>query len=416
MSIPDEVPYALYRALFETAPDAMIVVAHDGRIVLANPQAARLFGYALEELAGQPVELLMPEHVRERHHAHRAGYVERPRERPMGADQELVGRRHDGSQFPVEIALSPIDSAAETLFAASIRDISETQRQRQALARARFDTYAAQIGQLVLQTGNFEKLGEKVSRLMLDALQARAVGIVLFHSPRGQVFSSAVDGTDDDIVEKTCEALGLGPDNCPADLDAWLQDPRQATVWSRAGIGGGRLFSILDHDRTLGALMVLSSTPWRAERDADHFLSMVTNVLATAILRHHAQEQLAHSQRLEAVGQLTGGIAHDFNNLLTVISGNLQLLDDLAERDPAASDALARALRAVGRGAELTRKLLAFARRQRLSPNAVAPAELLRELGRMLNAHWVKPSSCRSTALTICRRCSPTRRSWKGRC
>ena len=386
MSSPGETPSPLYRALFETAPDAMIVVARDGRIVLANPQAARLFGYPPEELAGQPVELLMPEQVRDRHHAHRAGYMERPRERPMGAGQELVGRRRDGGQFPVEIALSPIDSGSgsETLFAASIRDISETLRQRQALARARFDTYAARIGQLALQTGNFEKLGEKVSRLMLDALQARAIGIVLFQSPHGKLLSSAVEHAEDDIVEKVCAMLGLGPDNCPAEPDVWLQQAAHAAVWSRAGIGGGRILPILDHDRTLGALIVLTSAPWRAERDADHFLNMVTNMLATAALRHHAQEQLTHSQRLEAVGHLTGGIAHDFNNLLTVISGNLQLLEDLAQQDPVANDAVARALRAVGRGAELTRKLLAFARRQRLSPDAVEPAELLLELGRML--------------------------------
>ncbi|TDR41582.1 PAS domain S-box-containing protein [Tahibacter aquaticus] len=384
MSVSGEVPSPLYRALFETAPDAMIVVARDGRIVLANPQAARLFGYALEELAGQPVELLMPEQVRGRHHAHRTGYMERPRERPMGAGQELVGRRRDGGQFPVEIALSPINSGTETLFAASIRDISETLRQRQALARARFDTYAAQIGQLALQTGDFEKLGEKISVLMRDALQARAVGIVLFQSPHARMLGNAVDGTDEDIVEKVCAALDLGPGNCPAEPDVWLRDAAHAAVWSRAGIGGGRILPILDHDRTLGALIVLSSAPWRADRDTDHFLSMVTNVLATAALRHHAQEQLAHSQRLEAVGHLTGGIAHDFNNLLTIVSGNLQLLEDLAERDPVANDAVTRALRAVGRGAELTRKLLAFARRQRLSPDAVAPADLLLELGRML--------------------------------
>lgn len=384
MSISGDAPAPLYRALFETAPDAMIVVAHDGRIVLANPQAARLFGYAPDELAGQPVELLMPEQVRDCHHAHRAGYMERPRERPMGAGQELVGRRHDGTLFAVEIALSPVDSGSETLFAASIRDISETQRQRQALARARFDTYAAQIGQLALQIGNFEKLGEKISRLMLEALQARAVGIVVFQSPHGQLLSSAVDRAGDDIMEKVCTGLNLGPDNCPAEPDTWLQQALPAALRIQAGVGGGRIFPILDHDRTLGSLVVLSKAPWRAERDADHFLHMVTNMLATAALRHHAQEQLAHSLRLEAVGHLTGGIAHDFNNLLTVISGNLQLLEDLADRDPVASDAVARALRAVRRGAELTRKLLAFARRQRLSPDAVEPSGLLLELGHML--------------------------------
>lgn len=384
MEFSSDVSSPPYRALFETAPDAMIVVGRDGRIVLANPQAARLFGYTLEELEGQPVELLMPEQVRDRHHTHRAGYTERPRERPMGAGQELVGRRRDGGQFPVEIALSPIDSGSTPLFAASIRDISETLRQRQALARARFDTYAAQIGQLALQTGSFEKLGEKIARLMLEALQARAVGIVLFQPAHSHLLSSAVDGPDDDIVENVCAALSLGPNNCPTKPDVWPEDAAHAAVRSQAGIGGACILPILDHDRPLGALILLSSAPWRAERDVDHFLNMVTNMLATAALRHHAQEQLTHSQRLEAVGHLTGGIAHDFNNLLTVISGNLQLLEDLAERDPVANDAITRALRAVGRGAELTRKLLAFARRQRLSPDAVSPAELLLELGRML--------------------------------
>lgn len=384
MSIADHEASSLYRALFETAPDAMIVVDRGGRIVLANPQAARLFGYPAEGLAGQPVELLMPEQVRDRHHAHRAGYMERPRERPMGTGQELVGCRRDGSQFPVEIALSPITNDAEALFAASIRDISETLRQRQALARARFDTYTAQIGQLALQTGNFEKLGENASRLMLEALHARAVGILLFQSPHSQVLFSAEDGSDGKIVEKLCAALALGPDNYPTEPNLWLRNDTHAALWSEAGIGGGRVVPILDQDRALGALIVLSSGSWQAERDVDHFLNMVTNMLATAALRHHAQEQLTHSQRLEAVGHLTGGVAHDFNNLLTVISGNLQLLEDATAQDPVTADAVARALRAVGRGAELTRKLLAFARRQRLSPGAVAPAELLLELGRML--------------------------------
>jgi len=100
--------------------------------------------------------------------------------------------------------------------------------------------------------------------------------------------------------------------------------------------------------------------------------------------RIRMEEQLSHAQRLEAVGQLTGGIAHDFNNLLTVISGNLQILEDeLADR-PSAHAVISSALRAVDRGADLTRKLLAFARRQRLAPRACDPAKLLEELGVML--------------------------------
>jgi CheY-like chemotaxis protein len=100
--------------------------------------------------------------------------------------------------------------------------------------------------------------------------------------------------------------------------------------------------------------------------------------------RIRVEEQLSHAQRLEAVGQLTGGIAHDFNNLLTVISGNLQILETELTDRPQAREVISSALRAVGRGAELTRKLLAFAGRQRLLPSACDPRRLLGDLDGML--------------------------------
>src|SRR5689334_21681674 len=129
----------MYDQLFETAPDAMIVVDRGGRIVRANVQAERLFGYGEKELLGQPIEALMPERARRAHEAHRAGYTDNPRVRPMGSGQELIGQKRDGQQFPVEIALSPIETADGRLFVASVRDVSETQRARQALVRAGYD-------------------------------------------------------------------------------------------------------------------------------------------------------------------------------------------------------------------------------------------------------------------------------------
>ena len=146
----------LFRSLFETAPDAMIVVDRAGHIALANPQAERLFGYASGELAGQPVEVLVPEAVRGAHVHHRNGYMGTPRVRPMGAGYELTGVRRTGESFPVEIGLSPIRTNDGTLFAASIRDISETRRVRQALVRARHDTFAAQIGRLALEASSYD--------------------------------------------------------------------------------------------------------------------------------------------------------------------------------------------------------------------------------------------------------------------
>jgi PAS domain S-box-containing protein len=91
----------LFRKLFETAPDAMMVVDLAGSIVLANPQAQRLFGYSPQELSGRSVEMLLPEGVRAAHIAHRADYTAHPHVRPMGAGHELTGVRRNGETFPV---------------------------------------------------------------------------------------------------------------------------------------------------------------------------------------------------------------------------------------------------------------------------------------------------------------------------
>jgi PAS domain S-box-containing protein len=113
-----------FLAFFEVAPDAMVCVAADGRIALVNARAVQLFGYRREELAGQPVEMLMPDAARTVHAQHRAGYMADPRLRPMGADRELVGRRRDGTTFPAEISLAAIDTAGGMLVTATVRDMT----------------------------------------------------------------------------------------------------------------------------------------------------------------------------------------------------------------------------------------------------------------------------------------------------
>jgi protein-histidine pros-kinase len=125
---------ALFRGLLESAPDAIVGVADDGRIALVNVQAERLFGYSRGELEGQPVELLVPERVRGVHPRHRSGYFANPVTRPMGAGQELAGRRKDGSEFPAEISLSAIETEEGTLVSAAIRDVTDRKRAERALA------------------------------------------------------------------------------------------------------------------------------------------------------------------------------------------------------------------------------------------------------------------------------------------
>jgi PAS domain S-box-containing protein len=130
-------PPDLARGVFEAAPDAMIVVDQFGVIRFANARVTALFGYGVDEVVGQRVEHLVPSRFRERHRQHRAQYSFNERVRPMGAGLALSGRRRDGSEFPVEISLSPIGNADESLVAAAIRDVSDRKLAEQELLDAR---------------------------------------------------------------------------------------------------------------------------------------------------------------------------------------------------------------------------------------------------------------------------------------
>lgn len=114
-----------FRALLESAPDAVIITDSDGRIVLVNDQTESLFGYSKNELLGEPVETLLPERFRAKHVGHRAGYLGGPKPRPMGVGLDLAGRRKDGNEFPVDVSLSAIDTEEGRLLTAFVRDITE---------------------------------------------------------------------------------------------------------------------------------------------------------------------------------------------------------------------------------------------------------------------------------------------------
>ena len=124
-----------FRALLESAPDAMVIVDKTGCIVLANSQAVQLFGWSREELLGQPIEILVPRRYA-RHSEHRSAFFRHPRARNMGTGLELYGLRKDGSEFPVEISLSPLQTEEGLLVSSAIRDVTERKAVEASLQQA----------------------------------------------------------------------------------------------------------------------------------------------------------------------------------------------------------------------------------------------------------------------------------------
>ena len=385
----------VFRSLFVAYPDALLLVDTGGIIRLANPTAATLLGYEVGELAGLPVETLVPDAIRPRHAAYREAYGKNPSPRPMGTQMELVARRRDGSEVMVEIALSPLQGDGLPYVVAAIRDVGAYPRVKQALKRARYAECVAEIGRLAVDTRDSQLLLQHVPAVAAEALETDMAIVFLAEPGRLQL--------------RVAGGVGLLPEEQPGTLVPNRRDTPAGFVLAEGrpvlvhdyaaetrfevpaayrahGLASALAVPLTDRGIAVGALIVRSRTAQRYGDDEIHFMQSLGNLLASSLQRAQSEEALNHAQRLESVGQLTGGLAHDFNNLLTVIQGNLQVLEEhpAIEGNPLVLQLVGAATRASKRGAELTGKLLAFSRRQVLAPRRVDAQAMLQSLADML--------------------------------
>ncbi len=389
----------IFRSLFDAYPDGVLLVNHQGVVLLANPAVCKLLGYETHQLQGLSVDQLVPLGVAPRHATYREGYALAPRSRPMGTELELKARHADGSEVMVEIALSPLlvgeGEQAQSYVVASVRGIGAYPRVKRAMQRARYNEFVVQLGRVAVDTLDPDELMKRMPDVVAQALQVQSVGVFLISPNQLELRGTSLAGM------ATSDAARVVYANRPDTVAGYVVAQHAPVLINnlarenrfevpppllQAGAQSGLGVPLADRGKVIGVLAAWSEQVGRFGEDEVAFLEALASLLSTSLQRTQAEQQLRHAQRMESVGELTGGIAHDFNNLLTVIQGNLQLLADLPalQADGLAPQLVAAASRAGQRGADLTGKLLAFSRRQPLAPRALDPGQMLLSLADML--------------------------------
>lgn len=339
-----------FRGLLESAPDAIVIVDRERRIVLVNRQAEKLFGYEREELLGETVEKLVPGPLRNRHVEHYASFYSNPLTRSMGEGLDLVAQRKDGSHIPVEISLSPLETEGGVLVSSIIRDISERRQAEKALQES-------------------EERYRQLVEVSPEAIVVHSEGKILFANRAGVEIHGAKN--IEEIVGKSVldfqapEARARIKERLKKVYEEGAQVP-PIEVQLR-GLDG----KVRDVESTVGRIIFDGKVAG---------MSVVRDITE----RKQLEAQLMQAQKMEAVGQLAGGVAHDFNNLLMLIGGYSELLlNQLREKDPLRAN-VEEIYKATERATSLTQQLLAFSRKQVMIPKVLDLNDVVADTERML--------------------------------
>jgi PAS domain S-box-containing protein len=346
------------RGLLEAVPDALVIADPTGRIVLVNAQTERMFAYRREELLGQPIELLVPERFRERHVGQRNGFFAAPHARPMGQGLELVGRRKDGHEVPVEISLSPLTTDGGHLVVASVRDVTNRRKAEAQLRKmeARYRTLVEGIPAVTFMAA----LDEGVNELYVSPQVEELLGF------------SQREWLDNPILWYT----QLHPD----DQARWHEEFAKTVV---TGEPFQSVYRFVSRDGRVvwvrGEAQVVKDPDGRplflqgvafditGMKQAEETLKALNQTLEErvaerTVMAEDRARELARSN--EALGQFGYVVAHDLRQPLRTMKSYIQKLAEryLGKLDAQADDYVTRAVNAADRMRVLIDDLLTYSR------------------------------------------------------
>lgn len=355
----------LVRSLFDAAPDAMLVIDEQGRIVLANLQTQHIFGYPSAELLGQPVEVLIPERYRAGHTLHRAAFAANSRVRAMGSGLELLACRRDGSEFPVEISLSPLRTQQGLLVSASIRDISERKQAELRIQRLQSQVLAA----MESIQGAFAIFDERDTVVLCNSEYRALLGRALTGELIGRSF--------DDLLTANVEAgtFDLAEPSAARLAESWRERHREPHDPLEVHFPDGRSLRIIERRTADGGVV---TTIWDLTADFRR---------EEELRRARASADAANRAKSEFLASMS----HELRTPLNAILGFAQLLQR-DKKEPLGARHLERVEHVLKGGEHLLRlidEVLDLSRIESgqivISPEAVSVAEVLTEVKTILD-------------------------------
>jgi PAS domain S-box-containing protein len=367
-----------YEKLLDSTPDAMLFVNTQNKVILVNAQFEKIFGYSQNEIVGEKLDILVPDRYKKNHSRMVQKFFEFPNARPMGSHLEIYARKKDGTEFPADISLSPLQTDEELLVTAAVRDIS---KRKEAEDQIELNYYIQKVTNSMLKISleplSLEEQFDRILDLILNVpnLSLQSKGAIFLKDPEAEVLGLKAQHGFTETDSLPCTEIPLG--HCLCGKSASMSKLMYAEdMGSMHEIHDAEIFPhghycvpIVSGKNLYGILNVYIQKGHKRTNREEDFLTSVTSTLASIIERDRAeqekkdlQRQLTQAEKLAALGRFTANIAHEIRNPLTSVGGFARRLAKNMAEDTREKDYANIIIAEVGRLEKILKNVLSFSR------------------------------------------------------